>query len=139
MGKLDALTKAGGSNVAESMGAGGHDSVESDECRLQSPADRDVDCIGCTKVDVKTAQNPSCCIDIGGRDLLPVCRSCDPCIEIGECKLPVFPREVARPHTPPDGRRELGDAEITNDDNLRVGRQKSLGASARRVDDKQCD
>jgi hypothetical protein len=62
-----------------------------------------------------------------------------PIIEIAECKLPVFPREVARPHTPPDGRRELGDAEITDDDNLRVCRQEGLGARTRGVDDEQCD
>src|SRR6266404_8467933 len=102
-------------------------------------ANRNVDRIRSTKVDIKTPQNPICCVDIGGRDLLPVCRSSDPCIEVGECKLPVFPREVVRPHTPPDGRGELGDAEITDDDNLQVCRQKGLGASARRVDGKQCD
>jgi len=76
-------------------------------------SNRDVDRIRSTKVDIKTPQNPICCVDIGGCDLLPVCRSSDPCIEIGECELPVFPREVVRPHTPSDGRGELGDAEIT--------------------------
>jgi hypothetical protein len=109
---------------AESPGAGGHTSVESNECCLQSLSDRDVDRIWSTKVDIKTPQNPICCVDIGGRDLLPACRSCDPCIEIGECNLPVFPREVARPHTPPDGRRELGDAEITDYDKIRVCRKR---------------
>jgi len=84
---------------AESMGADGHVSIESDESRVQSPSDRDVDRIRCTKVDVETAQNPSCCIDIGGCDLRPVCRSSEPRIEIRECELPVFPRE-ARVRTP---------------------------------------
>jgi hypothetical protein len=59
---------------------------------------------------------------IGGREVLPGCRSSALCIEIRECKLPVFPREIAYPHAPPEGRRELGTAEITDDDNLRVCR-----------------
>jgi hypothetical protein len=80
---------------AEGTGAGGHTSVKSDECCIQSPRDRDVDRIRSAKVDIETPQNPICCVDIGGRDLLPVCGSRDPCIEIRECKLPVFPCEVA--------------------------------------------
>jgi hypothetical protein len=38
----------------EGTGAGGHASVESHECRLQSPGDRDVDRVRSAEVDIKT-------------------------------------------------------------------------------------